>query len=223
MLRPYLRTLLPLALAGLALADGPTVSQLGGQTLCLDASSVQVGLENVGAPQHRNARPQLERALRGALLNGLTASGVRHEVRDSCRGSAAFVRLSVSVRYLDPQHYLGYGNSAYSYGVGLWVGTWLPPNQLQTSPDRFNTFWSDIYAESRAGGPFEPVVVGRGEEQVRALAVAWHTDNPPLLARLKAAPPLWLGTVGALGGALLALGGLAALRAWRGRRQSRST
>ncbi len=218
MSRPLLRARLLLAAlwSGFALAHGQTVSQLGGRTLCLDASSVQVRLEGVTAPQHGGAQSQLERALRRALLNGLSASGVRHEVRASCRGSAAFARLSAEVRYLDPQHYLGYGDSAYSYGVGIWVGAWEGPAQTRGAADLFNAFWSDIHAESPAKGPFEPVVAAWGEEQVRDLAVAWHADNKPLLERLSEAPPLWLGVVGALIGVTLALSGLAVFRGLRG-------
>ena len=207
-------------LAGALLAAGPptarahnqTVNTLGGSVLCLDPGSVQLSVQNVLRPHPEAVRAALLEDLTRALHADLTRSHVPFEPRASCRNQSAYAQLLVEVRYLDPQNYVGFGDPAYSYSVYVRV------LDLRTPPsiDRFVAGYDDIHSEGRSHRPFEGVLRSWGAEEIRDLAVAWHTTNP-LGARLGSVggltllldrSPLVALSLGVAGGTALLLLGL---------------
>lgn len=216
------RRLLGLACAvllGQAGAHGQQLSDLRGVTLCLDPASVQVTFEEMAPARAARARGEIESALTQSLGSALKAAWVRHEVRASCEGRPGLTRLQADVRYLNPRNYVGFGDPAYSFQVILIVGDLAALQGTAQSAGAargFEVDWADIHSESRTGQPFEPVVLGWGEEQVRDLVVAWRRDNPSLAERITWQGPLTLGLLGLGVGTLLTGAGLWAARRRRG-------
>lgn len=208
------------ALLGQAGAHGEQLSDLRGVTLCLDPVSTRVAFEELAPARAARARREIEPALRQSLGSALKAAGVRHEVRASCTGQPGVIRLEENVRYLNPRNYVGFGDPAYSYQVTLVVGDQVAlhaANQPAGSARGFEVAWADIHSESRTGQPFEPVMVGWGEEQMRDLVVAWRRDNPTLAERFARQGPLTLGLLGLGLGTLLTSAGLWLVRRRRPR------
>lgn len=171
--------LLGFALAGSwASAHGEGAgTRLRGAVLCLDASSVAVKFVGVPAARQRQAS-RLRPDLHAALLGALRAGRVRHEVRASCRQRPAPTRLVVEIRYLDPQHYAGFGDPAYSYVMGLRVGLLgVGARPLGTSPF-FTSSWNDIHSEARSRQTFETALRALGRVQAQDLVRAWRQANP---------------------------------------------
>ncbi|WP_102124862.1 hypothetical protein [Deinococcus planocerae] len=206
--------LLPLACAallGLAGAHGEQLSDLRGTTLCLDPASVGVTFEELAPARAARARQEILPVLQRELPASLSRAGVRHEVRPSCAGRDGLTRLEVGVRFLDPRHYLGFGDPAYSYDVGIRVSNPASAGASMAgvvgARRGFSSGWADIHSESRTGRPFEEAVVGWGEEQMRDLIAAWRRDNPSPAERVARLGPLALGLLGLLvGTALTGLG-----------------
>lgn len=195
------------AFLGSAGAHGELLSDLRGLTLCLDPAAVRVTFEELPPGRAAQARPAIFPVLQRALPAALERAGVRHEVRPSCEGRDGLTRLQVKIRYLDPRAYIGFGDPAYSYDVAMRVTN---PESAGASVAGvvgarrgFSSGWADIHSESRTGRPFEEVVVGWGEEQVRDLVVAWRRDNPTSAERVARLGPLALGLLGLLVGTLL--------------------
>lgn len=202
--------LLPLAcaaLVGFAGAHGEQGSDLRGTTLCMDLASVGVTFEDLSPGRAAQARRAVLPTLRRELPASLERAGVRHEVRPSCAGRDGLTRLQVNVRYLDPRHYVGFGDPAYSYEVGMRVSN---PESARSgvagvvgARRGFSSGWADIHSESRTGRPFEEIVVGWGEEQMRDLIVAWRRDNPTPAERVARLGPLVPGLLGLVVGTVL--------------------
>jgi len=151
--------------------------QLRGAVLCLDASSVAVKFVGVSAARQRKASP-LRPALHAALVGALRKGRVRHELRASCRQRPAPTRLVVEVRYLDPKNYVGFGDPAYSYVMGLRVGlAGVGGGPLGNSPF-FTSSWNDIHSEARTGKSFETALRALGQVQAQDLVRAWQQANP---------------------------------------------
>lgn len=176
------------AVLGSAGAHGEADSDLRGVTLCLDPAAVQVTFEAVPPKRVAQARPQLESALSQRLTTALEQDRVRSERRSSCAGQVGVTQMQVSVRYLDPRSYIGYGQDTYSYTVSLKVNG---AGAAATRQKRgFSAGWSELYSETGTRRPFEAVITEWGEEQARDLTAVWRRDNPSLLERLTRPGPL---------------------------------
>ncbi|MBB5233528.1 hypothetical protein [Deinococcus budaensis] len=169
--------LLGAALGGTwAAAHGESAGvQLRGAVLCLDPSSAAVTFVGVPAARQRQAS-RLRPALYAALLGALREGRVRHEVRASCRQHRGATRLSVEVRYLDSRTYIGFGDPAYSYVMGLRVG--LAGGGGGAASPAFASSWNDIHSERRTGQAFEAALGALGRVQARDLTRAWRQANP---------------------------------------------
>lgn len=169
-------------LPGGALAHGETVPpDLGRVALCTAASSVRVVFEDMGSWGQHLAKPRLERALRQRLNDALAKAGVARVRSASCQSRDAALQLVANVRYLDPKHYVGFGDPAYSYSLSLSV-TRAPLVAGKTAL-RFAAGHSDIHSETRTGRKFEGVVAEWGAELVGDLAQAWRKANPGATSR----------------------------------------
>lgn len=147
--------------------------QLRGAVLCVDPSSAAVKFVGVPAARQRQAA-RLRPALHAALLGALRAGRVRHEVRASCGQHRGVTRLQVEVRYLDPETYVGFGDPAYSYVMGLRVGL----TGVGAASPSFSSSWNDIHSEARTGRTFEAALGTLGRVQAQDLVRAWRQVNP---------------------------------------------
>jgi hypothetical protein len=176
------------AMLGSAGAHGEADSDLRGVTLCLDPAAVQVTFEAVPPERVAQARPQLEAALTQRLTTALEQDGVRSDRRPSCTGQVGQTRMQISVRYLDPRSYIGYGQNTYSYTVSLKVNG---AGAAATRQKRgFSAGWSELYSETGTRRPFEAIITEWGEELARDLTAVWRRDNPSLPERLIRPGPL---------------------------------
>lgn len=198
--------LLLLVLFGAARAHYVTEHALGGAVLCVDPSSVQVGVRGDGTVPDAVLEASIARRLTRFLAEALPRYEVAHERRDSCAGSSDFVLVHLLVFHAGSEG-LGDGYS-YTYTVSAQVGAHAPEAALAVETPleepRYAAISSFIYSEEATGESFQSFLPGLAEALVRDLVAAWWLDNAPA----RAAPPLPL-----LGG-LLALG--AALAAWWG-------
>lgn len=135
-----------------------------------------------------------------SLGSVLKAAGVHYEAQASFKGRPGLTRLQAAIRYLNPRPYVGFGDPVYSFRMILIVGD-LAALQGTAQPAgtarRFEVNWADIHSESRAGQPFEPVVLEWGRSR---LVVTWRRDNPTLDERVTQQGPLMLGLLGLDGG-----------------------
>ncbi len=202
-------------------AHGQTINTLGGSVLCLDPASVEVTVQDLQRPHPAAVRAALLQDLTRTLRADLTRSRVPTKSRPSCQGDAAYTQLAVEVRYLNPRNYVGFGDPAYSFSLYARV------MDLRTDPItyRFVSGYDDIHSEGRTHQPFEGALRTWGAEEVRDVAVAWHTTNPlgaavgtaGGLTLLLDRSPLMALAVGVVGGTALMLLGLLVWRRARPR------
>lgn len=170
-------------LGSCALAHGESATvNLRGAVLCLDPAAVELRFEETPAERQRQLRGVRE-TLRASLLRGLWAGGVRHETRASCRKSLASTRVVINVRYLNPKTYVGFGDPAYSYTLGMQVGS--PGGRPAASPAKtppigFASSLSDIHSEARTKQPLAKMLAALGQTQAQDLVRAWQKANPRL-------------------------------------------
>lgn len=171
---------LTVAVLGGALAHGESpVVNLRGAVLCLDPASVQLRFEDTPAARQEPVRV-VKDTLSRSLTAGLRAGRVRHEVRASCLGHVAPVRILAEVRYLNPRNYVGFGDPAYSYTLTVRVGSpgGFPASGVLAPVIQFASSLSDIHSEARTGKSVANLLTGLGQVQVQDLVRAWQKDNP---------------------------------------------
>ena len=180
---------------------GAAPPRLGGVRLCAAASSVQVSLEGVSWAEEADsseAEARIRTAVLSSLTRSLVAAGIPHTT--TCTGSGGVV-ITLDLRYLDPETYLGFPENAYSYVSAAQVSTLergagadIAPVTLSES--RYSASASDII-EVAGAAELEAQALALGEAQITALVRAWlEANRVPARSYL-----LFAG----LGGALLAL------------------
>ncbi|THF86288.1 hypothetical protein E7T09_13900 [Deinococcus sp. KSM4-11] len=166
--------LLAALLAGHAGGHGENVPpELGGVTLCVASGVASVTRQDLNGTAQQNALVGLEGELRQVMTARLERRGVRLARPWWCWGQDGVVTVAVNVRYLDPATYRGFGDPAYSYGVGLVV-----QRRWQRGTQRFTAGYTDIHSEARTGRPVRSVVLDRMAELSDDLARAWINANP---------------------------------------------
>ncbi|GHF58468.1 putative copper export protein [Deinococcus metalli] len=146
---------------------------LSGVPLCTDPQSVRLTFDGVDAGRANRARRALQPFLAQLMQGTLPRSGVTVDRRAACASPAGRTRLSVDVRYLDPQRYVGFGGAAYTLTVRLQV---LPPTPGE-STRAFLADWTGIHSEERVGVPFEAALLTHSREAVQTLIRTWRRDN----------------------------------------------
>ncbi|WP_045235242.1 hypothetical protein [Deinococcus pimensis] len=154
--------------------DAPT--DLRGTRPCLSANSVKVTYEGATTDRQKSVRSAVQRDTAAALRSALKAGGVPTVTRDRCAPGEPTVTLAVSVRYLDPARYVGFGDPAYSYELRLLVTRGASP---RPAPARFVAGYADIHSEAREKRPFETALRVWTKELGGDLAQAWKKDNAP--------------------------------------------
>lgn len=203
----YLIALLALLVVTLVWADhGAPPARLGGVRLCVAPPSIQVSLEGVpwadeaGSGEIDSA--ETEARIRTAVLSSLTRSLTAAEIpyTTTCTGSGGVVVITLDLRYLDPETYLGFPENAYTYVSAAQVGTLERGAGVTSEPTlsegRYSASASDII-QAAGETELEAQALALGEAQVTALVRAWLEAN-----RIAARSYLLFA---GLGGALLAL------------------
>ena len=147
--------------------------QLGGVTLCLEPSSVQLEIESVVLSP--TARQNVRQAVLDTLQKRLETLNISH-TSDCTAGS--YVLLSLYVRFLDPQTYLGFPENSYTYVTAAQVGGFVIDAQAETVlPESvYSASASDIF-QAATPGELERRLVGLGEAEVEALTQTWVEAN----------------------------------------------
>jgi hypothetical protein len=92
---------------------------LAGATLCVDSASVQVALNLPSRARTASSQMSMKCDLLKMLTTTLDRGGVAYEVRKRCEGVRDYTVLVADVRYLDPEHYVGFGEGAHNYSLSL--------------------------------------------------------------------------------------------------------
>jgi len=181
---------------------GVPAPRLGGVTLCVAPSSVQLTLE----PSSRIAESQVAGRVREEVLETLRGTLGAHAVpfETDCERAQGFVLLTLYARFLDPETYLGFPPDSYTYVSSAQVGAFVGATGSKTAlpGGRYRASESDI-VQAPTAAALEARLVALGDEQSRALARAWGEANAPtgrahlrfaglglLLAALRALPLL---------------------------------
>lgn len=111
---------------------GAPAPRLGGVTLCVAPSSVQLTLE----PPSRIVKPQIVERVREEIFETLrrTLEAPVVPFATDCERAQGFVLLTLYARFLDPKTYVGFQPDSYTYvssaQVGAFVGAAGPETAL---------------------------------------------------------------------------------------------
>lgn len=167
--------------------------QLAGVRPCVQTSSVQLGLEAV--PVGADAE-----GIKQEVYSYLTRSLQRARVPfdDLCPGNPHFVLVSIYARFLDPETYLGFPPSSYTYLISGQLGMFSPQPTPETvlTPSLYATSVSEIF-QAEGARALEQRLVLLGRAQVDDFLRHYHEANT--------VPLLFYGLFAALGTALVSL------------------
>jgi len=159
----------------LAWADhGAPPPQLGGTVLCVELSSVQVGLEAEAAPPAVTERVRME--VFSAMQARLETEGVPY--RTDCAAVSGYVLLGLEAHFLDPETYLGFPKDSYTYVTTAQVGSFVGAAQPDTALPgrRYTGSASDIF-QALTPGDLVTRLTGLGLDEFNLLVQAWSEAN----------------------------------------------
>lgn len=158
---------------------GAPAPQLGGVILCLEPSSVQ--LETEGIALSPAAAQRVRREIAEDLQRRLEAQNVPHTA--DCTSSNSYVLLSLYVRFLDPQTYVGFPKNSYTYVTTAQVGGFTADTTAETVlPESvYSASGSDIF-QAATTERLEQHLIKLGETQAEGLVKTWLEANAVTLS-----------------------------------------
>ena len=153
---------------------GAPAPQLGGVTFCLDAASVQ--LETEGVVFSPVVRQRVRQKVLGMLQTRLKTRNVPYTT--DCSAARSYVLLSLYVRFLDPQTYVGFPEHSYTYVTSAQVGRTVKGAGAETVlPERiYSASASDIF-QAATPQQLEQRLVALGEAEAVSLTKTWLEAN----------------------------------------------
>lgn len=173
--------------------DAAPPAQLIGVRPCVQTSSVQLVLEEV--PLEIDTE-RVRRAVYDYLLRTLQGAGIAYD--DLCPSSDTFALFGVYARFLDPQSYIGFPPSSYTYLTTGQLGRFSPQPTFDTvlTTPLYTTSLSEIFQADGADA-LSRRLVALGNGQVDDFVKHWLEAN--------AVPPRMYGLFAALGALLAGL------------------
>lgn len=152
---------------------GAPAPQLGGVTLCLEPSSVQLETEGVQVAE------RMGKEIFGVLQRRLEAHTIPYG-SDCANESRAgrYMLFGFYVRFLDPQTYVGFPGNSYTYVTTAQVGSFVTNVDAQTVlPESvYSASSSDIFQASTPE-QLEQRLVRLGETEAEMLVQTWFEAN----------------------------------------------
>jgi len=167
-------TLLLFGLTPVRADHGAPAPQLGGVTLCAESSSVQ--LETEGVALSRKASRSVRQTIFSALQRQLETQNIPYT--SDCNTAKNYTLISLYVRFLDPQTYVGFPKNSYTYVTTAQVGSFVGNADAETVlPERvYSASASDIF-QAETPEKLEQRLVSLGETEGAALTQTWVEAN----------------------------------------------